>query len=106
LSDRYGPVPEPVEWLLRLAELRILAARWQIASVHLEKPGDLSASIRDVVLTYRNPTKAERLAKRSEGRLRVVDDSRAYFRINAREAEPVALYQGLKALLRLPGASL
>jgi len=36
LRDRYGPIPEPVEWLLRLAELRILASHWQIATVHLE----------------------------------------------------------------------
>src|SRR5262249_23946613 len=45
LVDRYGPLPGPVEWLLRLAELRILAARWQIAGIHLEKPPDLSESI-------------------------------------------------------------
>src|SRR5262245_41403616 len=36
LRDRFGPIPEPAEWLLRLAELRILATRWQIASIHLE----------------------------------------------------------------------
>src|SRR5262249_46951132 len=101
LVDRYGPLPGPVEWLLRLAELRILAARWQIAGVHLEKPPDLSESIHDVVLTYRNPQKARRLANRSEGRLRVVDDTRAYYRINAQEAEPLPLFTALKDLLRL-----
>ncbi|MBI1830927.1 MAG: transcription-repair coupling factor, partial [Planctomycetes bacterium] len=36
LRDRYGPIPPPVEWLLRLAELRILASHWQIATIHLE----------------------------------------------------------------------
>ena len=36
LRDRYGPIPTPVEWLLRLAELRILASRWQISGIHLE----------------------------------------------------------------------
>ena len=36
LRDRFGPLPEPAEWLLRLAELRLLAARWQVATVHLE----------------------------------------------------------------------
>jgi len=39
LRDRFGPPPEPVEWLLRLAELRLLAARWHIASIHLEGKG-------------------------------------------------------------------
>jgi transcription-repair coupling factor (superfamily II helicase) len=36
LRDRYGPIPTPVEWLLRLSELRILASSWQIAEIHLE----------------------------------------------------------------------
>src|SRR5260221_3166466 len=36
LRDRYGPVPMPVQWLLRLTELRILANHWQIAPLHLE----------------------------------------------------------------------
>src|SRR5438105_4912756 len=36
LRDRYGPIPKPVEWLLRQAELRILASQWQIAELHLE----------------------------------------------------------------------
>ena len=36
LRDRFGPIPTPAEWLLRLAELRILASHWQIAGVHLE----------------------------------------------------------------------
>src|SRR5205814_10210779 len=43
LRDRYGPIPEPAQWLLRLAELRLLAARWQVATVHLEGEGADSA---------------------------------------------------------------
>src|SRR5205807_5754317 len=39
LRDRFGTPPEPVEWLLRLAELRLLAARWHVASIHLEGKG-------------------------------------------------------------------
>ena len=42
LRDRFGPLPEPAEWLMRLAELRLLAARWQVATVHLEKPHELA----------------------------------------------------------------
>src|SRR5439155_11315666 len=37
LRDRFGPVPESAEWLLRQAEIRLLAARWHIASIRLEK---------------------------------------------------------------------
>src|SRR5437764_85345 len=39
LRDRFGPLPERAEWLLRLAELRLLAERWQVASLHLEGKG-------------------------------------------------------------------
>ena len=46
LRDRFGPLPEPAEWLLRLAELRLLAARWQIAAIHRDG--------KDMVLSYRS----------------------------------------------------
>src|SRR6185369_8506910 len=101
---------EPVEWLLRLAELRLLAARWQIADVHLEGhiPGakktdsTVSTDATDVVLVYRNAKKIKQLAERSGGRLRVVDADSAYFRLKPRELPPPVLYQTLKQLLRFP----
>ncbi|MCI0458691.1 MAG: transcription-repair coupling factor [Gemmataceae bacterium] len=111
LRDRFGPFPEPVEWLLRLAELRLLAERWQVATIHLEGKGirdlatgaiDPSLGPVDVVLGYRNPRRVKRLAERAEGRLRVVDESSAYFRLTPAETEAPALYASLKHLLRLP----
>lgn len=114
LRDRFGPIPESVEWLLRLAELRLLATRWQLATLHLEGKGaaDADGAARngqagtsgalDVVLGYRNPRKLERLVKRSGPRLRIVDGTSAYYRLNADELEPPALYNCLKHLLRLP----
>src|SRR5262245_4023863 len=121
LRDRFGPIPEAAEWMLRLAELRLLAARWQVAHLPLEgqgvedrgskivdrrsriedrglnphgKPPDPAASrssvldprssttyrIVDVVLEYRNAKRIARLAARTNGRLRIVDDTSAYFR--------------------------
>ena len=130
LRDRYGPIPTPVEWLLRLAELRILATRWQIAEIHLEgkwsiragsvsdgdgdRVADASGSSGlieatgpvDLVLAYRNPQKVERLAKRSEGRLRIVDAASAYYRLKPEQYEPLALYESVKHLLRLPASPL
>jgi transcription-repair coupling factor (superfamily II helicase) len=124
LRDRFGPIPWQVEWLMRLAELRILATRWQIASLHLEgnlehpeeakgerprpeaEPQALQAVGRvELVLGYRNPRKIERLAKRSEGRLRIVDAQSAYFRLQVEEYEPLGLYETIKHLLRLPQRS-
>jgi hypothetical protein len=59
-----------------------------------------------VVLEYRNARRIARLAERSDGRLRIVDDHSAYFRLKAAEVEARALYACLKDLLRLPGSSL
>jgi transcription-repair coupling factor (superfamily II helicase) len=99
LRDRFGPPPEAVQWLLRQAELRLLAARWQVATLHLETS---STGVTDVVLGYRNVRKMERLAARSESRLRIVDGASAYFRLRAVEKGPLAMYEVLKHLLRLP----
>jgi transcription-repair coupling factor (superfamily II helicase) len=109
LRDRYGPIPEAAEWMLRLAEIRLLAARWQIATIHLDPPPDSgSAKSRptDVVLGYRNRRRIDRLAKRSNGRLRIVDGASAYFRLKSEEFAPDALHACLKDLLRLPLRSL
>src|SRR5205823_13480933 len=73
LRDRYGPMPEPAEWLLRTAELRLLAARWQIVNVHrIDK---------DVVLTYKSARLIKKLAERGGERFRVVDEKSAYYRL-------------------------
>jgi transcription-repair coupling factor (superfamily II helicase) len=123
LRDRFGPPPETVAWLLRLAELRLLAARWQVATIHLESKnlvgqakesnGTVSGTAAgygdgpiDVVLGYRNPRKIKRLAALSGGRLRVVDGSSAYYRLEPAEAEPLVLYQRLKDLLHSSAQSL
>jgi transcription-repair coupling factor (superfamily II helicase) len=108
LRDRFGPPPEAAEWLLRLAELRLLATRWQVSSVHLEgkhatSNGETVAGPLDVVLGYRGPRRIKQLAERSGGRLRVVDEHSAYFRLEPGEVSPPALYSCLKHLLRSPG---
>ena len=116
LRDRFGPIPEVAVWLLRLAELRLLASRWQLATLHLEgkgvkEPGQENAEKNsegptpgpiDVVLGYRNPRKMGRLAKRAGPRLRIVDSASAYYRLEPEEQEPLALYACLKHVLRLP----
>jgi transcription-repair coupling factor (superfamily II helicase) len=114
LRDRFGPIPDTAQWLLRLAELRLLATRWQLATIHLEGKGigeqdghenngqlPTTGPV-DVVLGYRNPRKMERLVKRTGPRLRIVDAHSAYYRLEPEEQEPLALYACLKHLLRLP----
>lgn len=95
LRDRYGPVPESAEWLLRLAEVKLLAARWQIGSVHLNGM--------NIVMGYRHLKKAQQLCDRSEGRLKVVDDKDIYGRWQEGEDTPIVMYQLLKTLLPATG---
>jgi transcription-repair coupling factor (superfamily II helicase) len=117
MRDRFGAWPEPVEWLLRLAELRLLAARWQIGTVHLEGKGVQEKTTRegakmiildplagpiDVVLGYRNRHKMDKLVRRTGVRLRIVDAASAYYRIQPSEVEPLTLFECIKTLLRLP----
>jgi transcription-repair coupling factor (superfamily II helicase) len=102
LRDRFGPLPEPAEWLLRLAEVRLLAARRQVAQVKLEKPAPGSTGPTDLVLNYRSVRQIKRLAQASHDRLRVVDDQSAYFRLSRAEIEPEALYACLRQLLAAP----
>ena len=82
--------------------MRLLATRWQITGVHLEEVLDRSAGPRDLVLSYRSPRKIKRMADRAAGRLRIVDEATAYFRLAAAETEPEPLYVCLKELLRSP----
>lgn len=100
LRDRFGPLPEAAEWLMRLAELRLLAARWQVATIHLEEPVPGSSIPPDVVLGYRGERLIKRLAERSKGRLRVVDDKSAYFRLKPAETDPLPMYEALRRVLR------
>jgi transcription-repair coupling factor (superfamily II helicase) len=100
LRDRFGPLPEVTEWLVRLAELRLLAARWHLADIHLEEVFDKSVGPLDVVFSYRNPRRMRRLAEQSNGRVRIVDDTSAYLRVAPAETKPDALYSLLKDLLR------
>lgn len=95
LRDRYGPVPEAAEWLLRLTELRLLAARWQVESIHRNGP--------DMVLTYRSEKKIRQLVERSKGRLKVIDEKSVYLRLQPQEDEPERLYPLLKGVLSAEG---
>ena len=91
LQDRYGPPPEPVEWLLRTTEIRLNCVRWQIAGVHRDG--------KDLVFSYRSAKKAAQLNQASGGRIKAVDDKSMYLRLQPDENAPEAMYALLKGLL-------
>jgi len=84
---------------LRLTELRLMAARWKIATVHLERPPEGSTLPTDAVLGYTDRKRIELLAKCRAGRVRVVDETSAYFRLQPEELPAEAMYECLKSLL-------
>jgi transcription-repair coupling factor (superfamily II helicase) len=93
LRDRYGPPPEPVEWLLRATEVRLLCVKWQLASVHRDN--------RDLVFTYRSAERAKQLVTASKGRFKVVDDKNLYMRLKPEEPDAgEGLYRVLVSALR------
>jgi transcription-repair coupling factor (superfamily II helicase) len=94
LRDRYGPPPEPAEWLLRTTEVRLACVRWQIASIHRDGP--------DLVLSYRDRKRADQLAKLSRGRAKVVDEKSLYLRLRPEEDSPEGTYRLLQAVLNPP----
>jgi len=70
LRDRFGPLPPAAIRMLKLAELRLDAATWQVASISHEP--------RFMVLHYSDRRRIELLAKRSAVDVRIVDNKRAY----------------------------
>ena len=95
LRDRYGPHPEPVEWLLRTTEIRLLCVKWQVASVHRHD--------HDLVFTYRNADRAKQLVAASKNRLKIVDAKSIYMRLKTSDTDsPEGLYKLLLGVLK-PG---
>jgi transcription-repair coupling factor (superfamily II helicase) len=104
LADRYGPLPEAVQNLIKMHELRLLAAKWGVYLIRLEN--------KDLVLEYRTQPKMEKLVNQSGpvppipgqspvagNRLRLVDDKTAYFRLYLpEERTPEGMYGLLKSL--------
>jgi transcription-repair coupling factor (superfamily II helicase) len=96
LVDRFGALPEVVEHLLELAQLRIWAHGWGVREIRLED--------RYAVLGYTTREKLARLVKRSGGRLRVADAASAYLPLACEFDDAAAIFAEVKALLRPAGA--
>ncbi len=92
LEDRFGPVPDPVANLLELAELRILAKRWQIDTIRLE--GEF------IRFGYRDRAAIERLARGSKHRVRIADAASAYAAVEKTGANRAGLARQIKAVLQ------
>ncbi len=71
LVDRFGRIPQSVEMLMAVAELKIDAAIWFVKALQVED--------NFLVMTYSNRQRIEHLAKLHDRRLRIVDNQKAYW---------------------------
>lgn len=93
LRDRFGPIPEPTENLVDLAELRLLAQVWQIEAIRPDEAGSL-------VVEYRNARRIGTLEQLRKREIFVVDPKCAYIRIPKPEQNAKTYAVTLKRLLQ------
>ena len=92
LNDRFGPPPDCVQRMLELVTLKMEATIWQITAIHIEQPY--------VVMTGRDRSRLEQLAKSTKADLRVVDDSHAYLPLGKRVMSPEEILSACKSVLQ------
>ena len=91
LRDAFGPLPEEVQTLLKLAELRVLAQRWGIRSIVLDPP--------DVIFAVEDFQKARPLFETGPGSPRVPDPQTVHWRLPKRFLEMPTLLTILRRQL-------
>ncbi len=93
LADVYGPVPDEVELLLELAELRIAAGKLGIKSI--------VASGRNLVFSFAKSAKPSRdsLFAKTKGKTWVTDTGTVYLKLDKNYVEPETLLAVLKKIL-------
>ena len=91
LRDAFGPVPEDVQTLLTLAELRVLAQPWGIRSIVLDPP--------DVIFAVEDFPKVRPLFETGPGSPRVPDPQTIHWRLPKRFLEMPTLLTILRRQL-------
>jgi transcription-repair coupling factor (superfamily II helicase) len=83
LRDAFGPLPDDVQTLLTLAEIRVLAAPWGIRSIVLDPP--------DVIFAIDELQKVEPLFSTGPGSPRMPDPQTIHWRLPKRHLTPQEL---------------
>ncbi|MCA9247361.1 MAG: transcription-repair coupling factor [Planctomycetales bacterium] len=92
LADRFGPRPQVVDRLITLAEIQILAHRWQIRAIHIED--------RYIVFTYAIKRVIQKLASRDGIDLRIADEKSAYLPFDTELMKNGGVLDLVKSVLR------
>ncbi|TWT33397.1 transcription-repair coupling factor [Blastopirellula retiformator] len=92
MLDRFGPFPDPVERMLRLTEIKLDAAFWQINAIFLEDDY--------LVFQYSDRGRVEQLAKLHGRNFRIVDDKSVYVPLKTSDADADAIINTAKSILQ------
>ena len=93
LDDVYGPVPEEVEMLLQVAELRIAASKLEIKSI--------VTSGQKLIFSFAQATndKVKQLFSRVSSKVRIVDPRTIHLQLHSNYFEPKTIVSTLRKLL-------
>jgi transcription-repair coupling factor (superfamily II helicase) len=91
LIDRFGPPPAPVERLLKLADIKLEAAVWQIHSIFLQD--------NYVGFRFADKRRIQQLAAGLNGKLRIIDDETAIATLKSTAIDSDRLLATIKAVL-------
>jgi transcription-repair coupling factor (superfamily II helicase) len=92
MLDRFGPLPEPVQRLLSMIEVKLEASIWQVSTVFLED--------KFLGFKFSDLARFQQLAAQHRGVVRIVDDRTAYVSLKSGVVEPGKLLALVKAILR------
>jgi transcription-repair coupling factor (superfamily II helicase) len=91
MLDRFGPMPPPAARMVKFAELRVAAAKWQLESIDREEGY--------VVMPFASRTKIDELNRQLRGQLRIVENRKAYLPLKPADSDPEALLARIETLL-------
>ncbi|MCE5185679.1 MAG: transcription-repair coupling factor [Planctomycetaceae bacterium] len=92
LRDLFGPVPEQVEFLLQISQIRLWAAGWNVQSLTVQGP--------DLVFVFPEDASGVDLFARYPGTVRIPDPRTVHLRLEKSYFEPKTLLPILRKLLR------
>ena len=93
LIDRFGRLPQSVQQLLEVAEIRLEATIWQITAISLED--------RFLRLLYMDRQRIEQLSRKTNGEVRIVDHKSAYMTIPQGVSSDQSMISFVKSVLQV-----
>lgn len=91
MIDRYGKIPKPTVTMLKLREMKLEAAIWQIEAIFMEG--------QYLGFRYLNRDRIAQLSKLNKNIIRIVDDKKAYVGLKNVKIAPEKLLEIVKAIL-------